>query len=53
MFFYFYYIFFDSSSGEEDPVKAESAVIFREKYLKAFNDPDYQQACKDFIAKYG
>eukprot|EP00026_Physarum_polycephalum_P016328 Phypoly_transcript_17208.p1 GENE.Phypoly_transcript_17208~~Phypoly_transcript_17208.p1 ORF type:complete len:212 (+),score=40.49 Phypoly_transcript_17208:138-773(+) len=38
---------------EQDPVKAESAVIFREKYLKAYNDPEYQQMAKDFIAKYG
>jgi hypothetical protein len=38
---------------EQDPVKAESAAIFREKYLKAFNDPEYQQMSKDFIAKYG
>lgn len=37
----------------EDPVKAESARIFYEKYLLARNDPDYQQMKKAHQAQYG
>lgn len=38
---------------EEDPVKAESAAIFYEKYVQARNDPDYQRLKKAHQAKYG
>ncbi|MAS38251.1 MAG: cytoplasmic protein [Anaerolineaceae bacterium] len=38
---------------EEDPVKAESAAIFYEKYVLARNDPDYQRLKKAHQAKYG
>ena len=38
---------------EEDPVKAESAAIFYEKYVQARNDPDYQRMKKAHQAKYG
>ncbi len=32
--------------GEEDPVKAESARIFQEKYLLAKNDAEYVRLMK-------
>ena len=35
-----------------DPVKAESAVIFREKYLLACEDPDYKRMRKEWIKNY-
>ncbi|RAJ94396.1 uncharacterized protein DUF4385 [Larkinella arboricola] len=36
-----------------DPVKAESAAIFREKYLQAREDPEYKQLRKEWQEKYG
>ncbi|WP_234734635.1 DUF4385 domain-containing protein [Tellurirhabdus bombi] len=36
-----------------DPVKAESAAIFREKYLQAREDPDYKRLRKEWQEKYG
>jgi hypothetical protein len=36
----------------EDPVKAESARIFREIYLKANEDEDYKQMMREHILKY-
>jgi len=36
-----------------DPVKAESAAIFREKYLQAREDPDYKKMRKEWQEKYG
>lgn len=38
---------------EQDPVKAESAAIFYEKYVQARNDPDYQRLKKEHQSKYG
>eukprot|EP01111_Echinosteliopsis_oligospora_P010645 TRINITY_DN336_c0_g1_i2.p1 TRINITY_DN336_c0_g1~~TRINITY_DN336_c0_g1_i2.p1 ORF type:complete len:271 (+),score=55.18 TRINITY_DN336_c0_g1_i2:122-814(+) len=38
--------------NDEDPVKAESAVIFRKLYLKAWEDEEYQQMLSDHVAKY-
>jgi hypothetical protein len=38
---------------EEDPIKAESAAIFYEKYVQARNDPDYKRLKKEHQAKYG
>eukprot|EP01117_Protostelium_nocturnum_P017583 TRINITY_DN7180_c0_g1_i1.p1 TRINITY_DN7180_c0_g1~~TRINITY_DN7180_c0_g1_i1.p1 ORF type:complete len:197 (+),score=59.27 TRINITY_DN7180_c0_g1_i1:152-742(+) len=38
--------------NEEDPVKAESAAIFRVLYLKAYNDPDYKRMMAEFKEKY-
>lgn len=36
-----------------DPVKAESAAIFREKYLQAREDPEYKKLRKEWQEKYG
>jgi len=36
-----------------DPVKAESAAIFREKYLQAREDPDYQRLRREWQERYG
>ncbi|MGV3560372.1 DUF4385 domain-containing protein [Larkinella arboricola] len=36
-----------------DPVKAESAAIFREKYLQAREDPEYKRLRKEWQEKYG
>lgn len=36
-----------------DPVKAESAAIFREKYLQAREDPEYKKQRKEWQEKYG
>lgn len=38
--------------SEEDPVKAESARIFYEKYLIAKNDEDYQTMTKQHKERY-
>ncbi|WP_266365145.1 DUF4385 domain-containing protein [Tellurirhabdus rosea] len=38
---------------DADPVKAESAAIFREKYLQAREDPDYQRMRKEWQETYG
>jgi hypothetical protein len=38
---------------DEDPVKAESARIFYNKYLAAREDPDYQKLKKAWQEKYG
>jgi hypothetical protein len=38
---------------DEDPIKAESAAIFYEKYVQARNDPDYKRLKKEHQAKYG
>ena len=47
-----------NSTGEvlprdEDPVKAESARIFYERYVQAKNDPDYQQMRQAHRKEYG
>jgi len=38
---------------EEDPIKAESAKIFYERYQQAKSDPDYIQLKKAHQEKYG
>ncbi|GAB3342568.1 DUF4385 domain-containing protein [Larkinella ripae] len=38
---------------DSDPVKAESAAIFREVYLQAREDPDYKRLRKEWQEKYG
>jgi hypothetical protein len=38
--------------SEEDPIKAESARIFQEKYLLAKNDEDYIRLKEEHRAKY-
>ncbi|MFC5411852.1 DUF4385 domain-containing protein [Larkinella bovis] len=38
---------------DADPLKAESAAIFREKYLQAREDPDYQRLRKEWQEEYG
>jgi len=38
---------------EEDPVKAESACIFYDAYVRARSDPDYQQMKREHQQKYG
>ena len=38
--------------SEEDPIKAESARIFQEKYLLVKNDEDYIRLTKEHRAKY-
>ncbi len=38
---------------EEDPVKAESAKIFYERYQQAKSDPDYMRLKKAHQEKYG
>ena len=38
--------------SEEDPIKAESARIFYEKYLTAKNDQDYQNMMKEHKERY-
>lgn len=38
---------------EEDPVKAESARIFKQKWDEAKNHPDYLQQKQAFVEKYG
>ncbi|QHV94788.1 DUF4385 domain-containing protein [Spirosoma endbachense] len=38
---------------DEDPVKAESARIFYNKYLEVRDDPDYQKLKKAWQEKYG
>jgi hypothetical protein len=37
----------------EDPVKAESARIFYERYVKARDDPAYARLRRDWIARVG
>jgi hypothetical protein len=39
--------------GEEDPIKAKSAAIFYERYMKAKDDPDYQKVLSEHKEKYG
>ena len=36
----------------EDPIKAESARIFQEKYLLAKDDPDYQRMAQEHRTRY-
>lgn len=36
-----------------DPVKAESAAIFREKYLQAREDPEYKTMRKEWQERFG
>lgn len=38
---------------DEDPIKAESASIFYDLYVKARSDPDYQRMKKEHQQKYG
>ena len=39
--------------GREDPVKAESARIFKARYEEAKGHPDYQRQRAAFIERYG
>ncbi|RRB02786.1 DUF4385 domain-containing protein [Larkinella rosea] len=43
----------DTLPLDTDPVKAESAAIFREKYLLAREDADYQRMRKEWQEKFG
>ncbi|MGA0560611.1 DUF4385 domain-containing protein [Larkinella sp. VNQ87] len=43
----------DTLPLDTDPTKAESASIFREKYLLAREDPDYKRLRKEWQEKYG
>ncbi|WP_338877187.1 DUF4385 domain-containing protein [Spirosoma sp. SC4-14] len=38
---------------DEDPIKAESAQIFYDKYLEVSKDPDYKQMKKAWQEQYG
>ncbi len=43
----------DQLPRTEDPIKAESARIFYDVYLRAREDPDYKRMKKDWQTQYG